>query len=264
MSEENVNIVVPTHDAILPFMFEGVKWAVPNVGDNAETHNLAIARIFDKVGEHLQALSNLRDCFMPGPPSIAAVKAFHNMFVRLNNLIDTNVKTSVEEHLVGAHINHERRKFKIYPVRYFDVKNDYLCRWIELCLQGLSNMAQLTENGWQNDYTPATAVEMKKLFREAYRLMCTELFMIPFSEAKQIFDDEKPFYLSAEQVKAYDNTHIPTIEWMKHPNLGLVFTEDELRPIATRNVPVAPGVAENDSNTPQREISRANEGVVVP
>ena len=52
MSNENMNIVVPTHDAILPFMYKGTKWAVPNVGDNAETHNLAIARIFEKV-DHL-------------------------------------------------------------------------------------------------------------------------------------------------------------------------------------------------------------------
>lgn len=264
MADQNVNIVVPHHDAILPYMANGVKWAVPNVGDNTETHNLAIARIFEKCGEHLQALSNLRDCFMPGPPSIAAVKMFHNMFVRLNNLIDTNIKTSQEEHLVGAHINHERRMFKIYPVRYFDVKNDYLSRWIELCLQGMSNMAQLTENGWQNDYTPATAVEMKKLFREAYRLMCTELFLVPLDQAKDIFNDASPFYLSAEMVKAYDNTHIPTIEWMKHPNLGLVLTEDEMRPMATRNVPVAPGVAGNDPNTPDRHTAAVHEGTVVP
>jgi hypothetical protein len=260
----DVNFVVPTHDAILPFMFKGIKWAVPNVGDNQETHNLAIARLFEKVGEHLQALSNLRDCFMPGPPSITAIKAHHNMFVRLNNLIDTNVKTSQEEHLVASHVNHERRKFKIYPVRYYDVKNDYLRRWIELCLQGLSNMAQLTDNGWQNDYNPATAVEMKKLFREAYRLMVTELFNVDIQTAKGIFNDVTPFYLTPDQVTAYDNSHIPTIEWMKHPNLGLVLTEDEMRSISTPNVQVAPGVAENDPNTPQRDISAANEGVIVP
>ena len=38
------------------------------------------------------------------------------------------------------------------------------------------------------------------------------------------------------------------------------FTEDELRPIATPNVPVAPGVAENESNTPQRELERRMQG----
>lgn len=260
---ENTNAVVPVHDAILPYMFKGVKWAVPNVGDNSETHNLAVARIFEKIGEHLQAFSNLRDCFVPGPPTIAAVKAHHNMFVRLNNLIDTNVKVSQEERLVAQHVNHERRKFKIYPVRYFDVKNDYCRRWIELCLQGLSNMSQLTENMWQNDYGPETAVEMKKLFREAYRLMCTELFRVPIQDAKAIFNDQTPFYLSPEQIKTYDNTHIPTIEWIKHPDLGLVYTEDELRPIATSNIHDAPGVAENDPNTPQREISQSSEGHVV-
>ena len=45
-------LATPTHDAIIPYMFEGVKWAIPNVGDNKETHNLALGRLFDKIGEH--------------------------------------------------------------------------------------------------------------------------------------------------------------------------------------------------------------------
>ena len=51
------NLVIPVHDAILPYMYQGVKWAIPNVGDNKETHNLAMARLFEKVGEHVQAFS---------------------------------------------------------------------------------------------------------------------------------------------------------------------------------------------------------------
>jgi len=94
--------------------------------------------------------------------------------------------------------------------------------------------------------------------------MCTELFKVPIEEAKAIFNNQAPYYLSTDKVLAYDNTHIPTIEWMKNPDLGLVFTEDELRPISTSNVEDAPGVAENDPNTVQRQISAANEGVVVP
>ena len=125
MSEHN--LVIPTHDAILPYMYEGVKWAIPNVGDNKETHNMAIARLFEKIGEHLQAFSVRTDCFVPGPPTLAAVKQHHNMFVRLCNLIDTNTKPDNMERLEAHHITHERRAFKIYPVRYFDVKNDY-CR----------------------------------------------------------------------------------------------------------------------------------------
>ena len=65
MPEVNENLVIPTHDAILPYMFEGVKWAIPNVGDNKETHNMAIARLFEKIGEHLQAFSVRTDCLSP-------------------------------------------------------------------------------------------------------------------------------------------------------------------------------------------------------
>ena len=254
------NLVIPSHDAILPYMFEGVKWAIPNVGDNKETLNMAIARLFEKIGEHLQAFSVRTDCFVPDPPTLAAVKQHHNMFVRLCNLIDTNTKPDNMERLEAHHITHERRAFKIYPVRYFDVKNDYCRRWIELCLQGLSDLAQLSENTWANDWSIQTGKEMKKLFREAYRLMCVELFRIPVVEAHGVFNDESPYFLAPEMFEAYNVGHIPTIEWIKHPALGSEFTEDELRPIATPNVPVAPGVAENESNTPQRELERRMQG----
>ena len=258
------DLVIPVHDAILPYMYEGVKWAIPNVGDNKETHNLAMARLFDKIGEHLQAFSVRSDCFVPGPPTLGAVKHHHNMYVRLCNLIDTNTKRDNVERLEAHHITHERRAFKIYPIRYFDVKNDYCRRWIELCLQALSNLAQLSENTWSNDWSIATGKEMKKLFREAYRLMCAELFQVPLVDCENIFNDNEegigPFFLTKSHFDAYDVSHIPTIEWIKHPGLGSEFTEDELRPIATPNVPVAPGVAENEKNTPQRELEQRMQG----
>ena len=256
------DLVIPVHDAILPYMYEGVKWAIPNVGDNKETHNLAMARLFDKIGEHLQAFSVRTDCFVPGPPTLGAVKHHHNMYVRLCNLIDTNTKRDNVERLEAHHITHERRAFKIYPIRYFDVKNDYCRRWIELCLQALSNLAQLSENTWSNDWSISTAKEMKKLFREAYRLMCAELFQVPLVDCENIFNDDEngPFFLTKSHFDAYDVSHIPTIEWIKHPALGSEFTEDELRPIATPNVPVAPGVAENEKNTPQRELEQRMQG----
>jgi len=255
------NLIIPTHDAILPYMFKGVKWAIPNVGDNKETMNLALARLFEKIGEHLQAFSVRTDCFVPGPPTLGAVKHHHNMFVRLCNLIDTNTKRDNMERLEAHHISHERRAFKLYPIRYFDVKNDYCRRWIELCLQGLSNIAQLSENTWGNDWSEPTAKEMKKLFREGYRLMCVELFRVPIATAEKVFSDEEDaFFLAAEDFSVYDVSHIPTIEWIKHPALGSEFTEDELRPIATPNVPVAPGVEDNDPNSPNRVLEREMQG----
>ena len=254
------NLATPTHDAIIPYMFEGVKWAIPNVGDNKATHNLALGRLFDKVGEHLQAFSIRTDCFVPGPPTLGAVKHHHNMFVRLNDLIDVNTKRDNVERLEAHHITHERRAFKVYPIRYFDVKNDYCRRWIELCLQAMSNIVQLSENTWSNDWSESTAIEIKKLFREAYRLMCVELFRVPYADAEKVFDNNTPFFLTAEHFAGYDVSHIPTIEWIKHPALGSEFTEDELRSISTNNVPVAPGVVENDGNSPQRELERRMQG----
>lgn len=260
MVEKKVEVVepefVPVHDAILPYPFKGIKWALPNVSDNFETSNASIARIFEVAGQYLQAMSVRHDCFTPQPPSLDLVKDHHNMFVRLMGLINTHTKLDNQSRLVSAHVTHERRAFKLYPVRYFDVKNIYCKRWIELYLQALGNMAQMSENGWPNDFSDSTAQEMKKLPREAYRLMCVELFKVPVETAVNIFNEENPFFLEQANFENYDTSHISEIEWIQQPPLGSVYTEDELRAITTPTVPVSPGVPENVEETPERKKER--------
>ena len=263
MQNDQATLIVPSHDAILPYMYQGVKWAIPNVGDNHETSNAAIARLFSKVGEYLQGFSVLTDCFVPAPPTIRAVKMHHNAFVRINNLVDSATKPDSVERLEASHITHPRIKFEIKPVRYFDVKNDYCRRWIELNLQALGNMAQLSENTWSNDFSPASASEIKKLFREAYRLMCTELFNIPVVQSREVFNDKVPFFLTPEQINGYTTDHIPSLEWLKFPAIGSVFTEDELRNISVPRVQDSAGVAENLADTPQRQREQVAQGFVV-
>lgn len=250
------NTVVPTSDGILSYIYKGVKFAIPNLGTNTESCNLALVRLFETIGQHLQAFSLRRDCFVPQPPSIGAVKHFHNMFVRLNTLVDVGTKLPGQERLEAQHVTHERRKFKLYPCRYFDVKNSYCARWIELALFGLTNMVQLSENTWENDWTPNTGIEIKKMFREAYRLMCVELFNVPIEDAAKIFDDKTPYYLTPEKIAAY-NPQIPEIEWIRFPALGSFFTESELRPIVTPQIEQAEGLQENVADTDQRNLEKA-------
>lgn len=227
--------VIARHDAILPFEYEGVLWGVANLGDNTETENSAMAELFESINRHMLALSNVRDCFVVNPPSIEAVKAHHNMYVRLMKFIDSRTKADNEARLDFAHITPVRRKFATYPVRYFDQKNRWTRRWTELYLYGLSNLAQMSEaNTWTNDWNVVSAAEMKKPFREAYRLMAVELFDIPLADAKAV-DYRLP-------VSAFENyapsTLIPTYEWQEHPFVDH-FTEDVLKGVSVRHVPLS-------------------------
>jgi hypothetical protein len=247
-------LVVQTHDAILPYVYNGVTCAAVNLGDNTETNNLALARVFEKTNLYLAAMSLRTDCFLPNPPTIGFVKDFNNMYVRFCQMIDAGTKPDTMERLESAHVTNERRVFQRFPVRYFDVKNDYCKRYIELCLQGLSNLAQLSENTWSNDWSEVTAKEMKKLFREAYRLMCVELFGVSPSDSAKVFDDKAPYFLSQEQFDTYNiSARIPSVEWIAQPAIGSIPTEDEMRIGLTPRVPVAPGVPENDPNSPARK-----------
>ena len=229
---------IALHDAILPYPYEGITWAIVNLGDNVETENAAMAELFETVNRHMLTLSNMRDFFVHNPPSIDCVKAHHNMFVRLNRFIDARTKEDNESRLDFAHITPVRRKFRRYPVRYFDVKNRWCKRWIELYLYGLGNLVQMAEaNTWTNDWTTVSATEMKKPFREAYRLMAVELFNADLELAKA-----PDFLLKPEDFTGYNpSASIPVYEWLDHP-YNAFFTEDRLRDVSTPSVPVGDGI----------------------
>lgn len=244
----NVATIVPVHDAILPYEFEGVTWAIANLGDNEESENTAVSETFEIINRNLMSLSNMRDCFCVSPPSVAAVKYHHNCYIRLLDLIASRTKEDNQERLDLDHITPVRRKFRLYPVRYFDVKNRWLKRWIELYLYGLSNLVQLSEaNTWTNDWTSTSAKLIKKPFIEAYRLMCVDLFQVPITEFNQVVPAATPvtpFLLKEEDFLTYSpSTFIPHFEWFEHPYTAF-FTEDRVRRVSTPTVPIGEGITE--------------------
>lgn len=243
-NNEGYEPVFPIHDAILPYPFEGVTWAIPNLGDNVETENAAMAELFESVNRTLATLSNMRDAFVINPPSIEMVKAHHNMFVRLNKFVDARTKRDNQVRLDFAHVTPIRRVFRVYPVRYFDMKNRWVKRWVELALYGLTNFAQMAEaNTWTNDFHEVSAREMKKPFQEAYRLMCIELFDVALADA-----ESPEFRLSAEHFVNYNpSALIPTYEAMEHPYVAF-FTEDRLRSVMSPSVPVGQGITPEGGN----------------
>lgn len=233
------------NDAIVPYEYQGIMWALPNIGDNVTTENASVAELFEVINKNLLVLTNQRDCFVSNPPSVECTKNHHNTFVRLIRFIDARTKADNEPRLDFAHINSVKRVFKRYPVRYFDQVNRWTRRWTELYLFGLSNIAQMAEaNTWSNDWGIISGREMKKPFVEAYRLMCIELFNIPPESFTVISGgDEKPqFYLTDSDFAGYSPSKlIPSYEYLEQPYTGF-FTEDALAALSKTNVQVDDGV----------------------
>ncbi len=237
-SNQNASPILAIHDAILPYEFEGVQWAIANLGDNVETENAAVAELFETINYNLMGMTLMRDCFVSAVPSLECVKTHHNMYVRLLRFIDARTKRDNEVRLDFPHITPVRRVFRRYPVRYFDQKNRWTKRWTELCLYGLSQMAQVAEaNTWTNDFHSRSAELFKRPYREAYRLMNVELFNVNMEAAK-----DPNFLLKEEDFEGYKASElIPIMEGIEHPYTAF-FTEDRLRPITTRSVPIGEGI----------------------
>lgn len=247
-TQQNVSVpVIPIHDAVLPYDYDGVRFAIVNLGDNVETNNTSAAELFERVNRNLLVLTNLRDCFVPNPPSIDCVKAHHNMYVRLIRFIDSRTKKDNQSRLVAQHISPERRKFTRYPVRYFDQKNPWTVRWTELYLYFLSNLAQMAElNSWSHDWTEVSATELKRLVNEAYRLMAIDLF----GKDLEVYKDDKNVpLLSGEDFDNYNpSSFVPVYEYLDHPTL-FAFSDDRLRDVSTPVIKPGVGVTSTGGDT---------------
>lgn len=240
-----------TTDSIIPYEFNGVVWALPNLANVTTTENASVAELFEIINRNLLVLTNQRDCFVSDPPTISIVKAHHNLFVRLINFIDARTKADNEPRLDFIHITSIKRMFKRYPVRYYDQQNRFTRRWTELFLLGLSNIAQMAEaNTWSNDWGINSAREMKKPFQEAYRLMCVELFGIPTENFSQNSGIIKPqFYLSEENFTNYaPSSLIPVFESLDQAYANF-FTEDALRAVSEVKVDPSEEVIKSQQET---------------
>lgn len=238
MNNAGYEPIMPIHDAILPYAYQGVTFAIPNLGDNIETENASVAELVDLLGRGLAYVSNMRDCFCVTVPTIQFCKDVHNLYVRFNSYVDARTKSDIQPRLDLKHITPVRKVFRLYPTRYFDVKNRYARRWIELGLYGISNIAQLSSiNTWTNDFDTISVREIKKPFAEIYRLMAIELFDIPRVEA-----DKPEFRLQAKDFDTYHASDlVPVYELMEHPFTAF-FTEDRMRPVYSHLTPVPEGV----------------------
>lgn len=211
--------------------------AVPNWGkdQNRKSQNSAIRDLVQIVGRNLCAVMWHADSRLRTPPSINTITRVHRLCVRARALLAANAVPANVTFMEPAHAIPAPEEHLVYPVPYFNVRNQFMKRWCNLGLLALTEAMQHQENARPLQFSVTFSGQIGQYLQMIYRDMATTLLSIPVADAS------KPdFTLTDAQLTAYNPgaifTQTELIDSM--PDVTRWPTEDALQPL-TDGIPIS-------------------------
>lgn len=223
---------VTNSDAVLWYNvgeFGKAGYAVPNWSNDVGSLNPQILDWTYLVGRNLFHIMHHEDADLRIPPSINTVKRIHKLYLRAGNILAGRAVPPGENNMEVLHARPAGEVFRVFPVPYFLVRNQFMRRWAELILISLAEAMQHTENRKSLEISTAFAGQVGQYLKRVYTNMAVELFGRTRAEASA-----DGFALSDADFAAYNPGNFFTQTEMVDtvPRLDRVFTEDRLEVLA--------------------------------
>ncbi len=200
-------------------------YAVPNWSNDVGSLNPQILDWTYLVGRNLFHIMHHEDADLRIPPSINTAKRIHKLYLRAANILAGRAVPPGENNMEVIHARPAGEVFRVFPVPFFLVRNQFMRRWAELILMSLAEAMQHTENRRSLEISTAFAGQVGQYIRRVYINMAIELFGKTRAEATA-----DGFALSDADFSAYNPGDFFTQTEMVDtvPRLDRVFTEDRL------------------------------------
>jgi len=174
-------------------------YAVPNIGKTPVSVNEGIRYLARVMGRNLAGLMQSPDCNISRPPTINTLTRIHKLITRARTIMSGRQVPPGVGAMEAVHATPAPEDHVIFPVPYFLVRNAWIKEYCGLVLSAISECMQHTDNGQSFDFGLDFAGTIGQYLHRIYRLMGTELFLVPLADAS------KPdFALSEAQLAAYD------------------------------------------------------------
>lgn len=204
--------------------------AVPNVGDDIETDNTAIKRLFESFGRQLFDIMWHHDALSSAPPTINTVQRVCRLCTRARDVLAARAVPPGKLRLEPVHATPAPDELRVYPTPYFNVRNRWLQEYAGLALLCMAEMAQHQESSTPLDISTDFGEIVGGYVHRIYRLVGIELLQLPPANF-----DKLDFTITDEMLRTYNPGAFYTSVEMTDtvPSTGRKRpTEDDLRPLA--------------------------------
>lgn len=218
-------------DSILHF-HEGVfgeeGYAVPNHGKRPGTLNSRIFKLTVLLGQNLFAMLHRRDVDLRVPPRVNFLMDMHDLYVRMQQLLEAYTIPHNQSQMEPVHVSPAGHIWKVWPVPFYNVRNDMIRDWAAMIMYGISELFQHSENATEMDFGPRLRSVIDPYLKRVYQEMAIQCFG---KTQQQVLADG--FFLTQADFDGYNpdifftgTERVDTV-----PNLGRVMTEDMLSPL---------------------------------
>lgn len=204
-------------------LYGDLGYAVPNPSNDIGTLNPNIADFTNLVGRSLFLIMHHEDVDMSTPPSINTLMRVHQLYKRAGQILTARAIPRSEMNMETAHVTPGGDTFRVYPIPFFKVRNQFMKRWANWVLIALAEAFQDTENRKTIEISTDFAARIGQYFTRLYQNMAMEVFGKTRDEAI------KPgFLLTDADFKGWNPASFFTPQELIDPVPALdnVFTED--------------------------------------
>lgn len=221
-------MAVTNTDAVLWYnvgVFGRIGYGVPNFSNDVGSLNQNILDLVDMTGRNLFAIMHHEDVDLRTPPSINTLRRIHKLYMRSVQILAGRAVPPGTNNLETAHFNPGGEMFRVYPVPYFRVRNQYLKRWAGLIMMAMAEAMQHTENRKAVEISTTFAGQIGQYYTRVYQNMAIELF----GKTRELAT-VPGFILTEVELAEYDPTKFFTGTELVDtvPPLNNVLTEDRL------------------------------------
>ena len=207
-------------------------FGVPNFGENVGTLNLAIAGLVNSIGvSQLYIMTSNWDSSRTTPPSMPTVMRIGKLLNRIHNVLTGRMVEPNEIPPEPGHASPATQIWTVHPVPYFRgpiVRNSWLEEYNQLCMIGMMNMMQHTDNSRALYITRDFAEFIWQYFNQVKKLLGRELLKISTADlAKPDFEFTDAHY------SAYNPRDV-TMNIEAIDQVGQIFklpSDDDLKPL---------------------------------
>jgi hypothetical protein len=206
-------------------------FGAPNFGNNVGSLSLPISSLVDEIGQIQLYVMTHVDAMRKQPPGINTVRRIGGMCNRIQTVLAGRQRTDPQTRLEPGHFTPAPEIFRIHPVPYFSgpiVRNKWLKEYNQLCMVGLTNMMQHSDNSLSLVITEKFASDIWQYFREIAILLGTELLGL-----SRAIVEEPTFKFEETHYATYNPSAVTVnVESIDSgvPLFGLP-TEDDLEPL---------------------------------
>lgn len=172
--------LLPLWVANVPTVWQQMGLAVAGCGGRLRTAHPMIAYLYDRIGEHSQAVMFHQCARLDRWPEMDVLRVMHNCYVNARDLLNSTLVPDNTERPRATQIGAQAIAFRAWVLPFFGnyVRNQQILLWARRNMELMTMLIQSSENGFTYGFSQQFLNQVAVPLRENYKFMLVNLLKV--------------------------------------------------------------------------------------